>query len=155
MQEGKIEVERKFLLEEFPEVKMRSVREFEQSYLSFNPEVRIRMINKDVCLLTVKGEGTISRSEYETQITKKTYDELMKKIVGRTLKKTRYETELDGGYIAQIDEYIDFKELKFVVEVEFDSEEAADLFIPPEWFGREVTDDSRFKNKNLAWIKGE
>lgn len=155
MQEGKIEVERKFLLEEFPEVKMRSVREFEQSYLSFNPEVRIRMINKDVCLLTVKGEGTISRSEYEAQITKKTYDELMKKIVGRTLKKTRYETELDGGYIAQIDEYIDFKELKFVVEVEFDSEEAADLFIPPEWFGREVTDDSRFKNKNLAWIKGE
>lgn len=155
MQEGKIEVERKFLLEEFPEVKMRSVREFEQSYLSFNPEVRIRMINKDVCLLTVKGEGTISRSEYETQITKKTYDELMKKIVGRTLKKTRYETELDGGYIAQIDEYIDFKELKFVVEVEFDSEEAADLFVPPEWFGREVTDDSRFKNKNLAWIKGE
>ncbi len=148
MQEGKIEVERKFLLEEFPEVKIRSVREFEQSYLSFNPEVRIRMINKDVCLL-------IDRRRYETQITKKTYDELMKNIVGRTLKKTRYETELDGGYIAQIDEYIDFKELKFVVKVEFDSEEAADLFIPPEWFGREVTDDSRFKNKNLAWIKGE
>jgi CYTH domain-containing protein len=37
-----------------------------------------------------------------------------------------------------------------VAEVEFDTEEAADTFEPPAWFGREVTDDARFKNQRLA-----
>jgi adenylate cyclase len=37
-----------------------------------------------------------------------------------------------------------------VAEVEFDTEEAADAFEPPAWFGCEVTDDVRFKNQRLA-----
>jgi CYTH domain-containing protein len=37
-----------------------------------------------------------------------------------------------------------------VAEVEFPSEEEAAAFSPPDWFGREVTDDERFKNKSLA-----
>ncbi|MBP9483819.1 MAG: adenylate cyclase, partial [Negativicutes bacterium] len=37
-----------------------------------------------------------------------------------------------------------------VVEVEFDSLEAAASFVPPNWFGHEVTADQRYKNANLA-----
>ena len=37
-----------------------------------------------------------------------------------------------------------------VAEVEFGSEDQADAFEPPEWFGAEVTDDARFKNQKLA-----
>ena len=37
-----------------------------------------------------------------------------------------------------------------VAEVEFATEDAADAFEPPAWFGREVTDDPRFKNQRLA-----
>jgi CYTH domain-containing protein len=37
-----------------------------------------------------------------------------------------------------------------VAEVEFPSEEAARAFVPPAWFGREVTNDSRYKNRRLA-----
>ena len=37
-----------------------------------------------------------------------------------------------------------------VAEGEFGTEEAADAFEPPAWFGREVTDDARFKNQRLA-----
>ena len=37
-----------------------------------------------------------------------------------------------------------------VAEVEFDSPAAAAGFDPPEWLGREVTDDPRYKNKRLA-----
>jgi adenylate cyclase len=34
--------------------------------------------------------------------------------------------------------------------VEFGTEEAADVFEPPAWFGHEVTDDARFKNQRLV-----
>jgi len=37
-----------------------------------------------------------------------------------------------------------------VAEVEFASEDEADAFEPPNWFGPEVTDDARYKNQNLA-----
>ena len=36
-----------------------------------------------------------------------------------------------------------------VVEIEFDSEEDANNFKPPEWFDEDVTEDHRFKNKNI------
>ena len=41
-----------------------------------------------------------------------------------------------------------------ICEVEFSTEEEAKSFVPPVWFGAEVTNDSRFKNKNLA-LKGQ
>ena len=37
-----------------------------------------------------------------------------------------------------------------IVEVEFPSMDAASSFIPPEWFGEEVTHDRRFKNAIMA-----
>jgi adenylate cyclase len=36
------------------------------------------------------------------------------------------------------------------VEVEFKTEEESDQFVIPNWFGKEVTDDEKYKNKNLA-----
>jgi len=36
------------------------------------------------------------------------------------------------------------------VEVEFDSEPDARLFVPPSWFGQEVTGDPRYQNAALA-----
>lgn len=40
------------------------------------------------------------------------------------------------------------------VEVEFSSEEEARAFDPPAWFGREVTEDSRFTYSRLARVDG-
>jgi CYTH domain-containing protein len=37
-----------------------------------------------------------------------------------------------------------------VAEVEFSSIEAAESFIPPEWFREEITHDKSFKNQSLA-----
>ena len=37
-----------------------------------------------------------------------------------------------------------------IVEVEFESREAAAAFTPPPWFGEEITDDPRYLNANLA-----
>jgi adenylate cyclase len=37
-----------------------------------------------------------------------------------------------------------------VAEVEFPSDEEAAQFVPPPWFGLEVTEDEHYKNVNLA-----
>ena len=39
------------------------------------------------------------------------------------------------------------------VEVEFESLEEAESFTPPEWFGKDVSEDNRYKNSSL-YIKG-
>jgi CYTH domain-containing protein len=39
------------------------------------------------------------------------------------------------------------------VEVEFSDVEAAKAFVPPVWFGREVTEDARFSYGTLAQVK--
>ena len=35
-------------------------------------------------------------------------------------------------------------------EVEFDDQAQAGAFVPPQWFGVDVTEDERYKNKSLA-----
>jgi CYTH domain-containing protein len=37
-----------------------------------------------------------------------------------------------------------------LVEVEFPSEAAARAFVPPDWFGEDVTGDRRYRNRTLA-----
>jgi CYTH domain-containing protein len=37
-----------------------------------------------------------------------------------------------------------------LAEVEFPSREKSEEFEPPDWFGKEVTEDIRYKNQNLA-----
>ena len=56
----------------------------------------------------------------------------------------------DGGLVIELDVYTGDLEGLVVAEVEFDSEEAAEAFAPPEWFGEDVTDDVRYKNQRLA-----
>lgn len=38
----------------------------------------------------------------------------------------------------------------FLCEVEFSDEAQAGAFVPPQWFGADVTEDGRYKNKSLA-----
>ena len=44
-----------------------------------------------------------------------------------------------------------------IAEVEFPTVKASRSFAPPAWFGREVTRDARYKNRNLALdgLRGE
>ena len=37
-----------------------------------------------------------------------------------------------------------------MAEVEFPSEDASQAFDPPSWFGHELTDDPRYRNRALA-----
>ena len=37
-----------------------------------------------------------------------------------------------------------------LVEVEFETEEQANAFVPPEWFGKDVTFSGEYQNSQLA-----
>ena len=69
MNSNKSEIERKFLVKEFPDYlwKYESVN-IEQYYISINPEIRIRKIDEKH-FLTFKTEGDLERKEMEIPIT--------------------------------------------------------------------------------------
>ena len=122
-----------------------------QSYVSTQPEVRLRQVLKEGKLthfLTVKDSGDMVRNEYQTIITAETYADLHKNTVGTDIIKTRYKVPVEDGLIAVIDVFKDIN-LK-TVEVEFTSKKKALDFEPPAWFGKEVTCYPHYKNKYIA-----
>ena len=145
-----MEIERKFLIKKVPDnISNCKQSRILQGYLSFEPEVRIRkkVCNYEKYFLTVKSSGGISREEYEIEISKETFEDLKKAIKGKFLSKRRYEIPIENNKIAEFDVYDDFSEK--TVEVEFDSIEEAKSFIVPDWFGREISGDEKYKNKSL------
>ena len=100
--------------------------------------------------LTVKAGGGRSRVEEEIEIDAEPFGRLWPLTEGRRLEKTRYLIPGSGELTIELDVYSGGLRGLMVAEVEFGSEDAADAFQPPEWFGSEVTDDGRFKNQKLA-----
>ena len=70
------------------------------------------------------------------------------------IEKRRYHIELQDGRIAEL--YVHGGHLAGFnyIEVEFSTVEKAEAFVPPEWFGREVTEDVRFSYGTLARENG-
>ena len=63
--------------------------------------------------------------------------------------KTRCRIPL-GNYTAELDIFHGAHEGLLLVEVEFPSVEAANAFVPPAWFGDDVSGDPRYRNSYLA-----
>ena len=150
------EIERKFLVKKVPDLKDKQYKEYiEQYYLSKNPEIRIRKV-KEIWIedsavnyyMTIKSEGNLVRDELEFKIYPDVFNQLKAQVKDDRIIKTRYYLPLDKDFIAQLDIYHSI--VLLTVEVEFKSINEANSFNPPDWFGREVTEDKRYKNKNLA-----
>lgn len=145
-----MEIERKYLIKKIPEnlEQYRSLK-IAQGYLCVDPVVRIRRSNEDY-YLTYKGAGLMVREEHNLPLTKEAYEHMIPKIDGLLVEKTRYLIPLTDNLTAELDIFEgDFSSL-ILVEVEFHSVEEADSFTPPEWFGREVTNDGRYHNSYLS-----
>ena len=152
----KVETERKFLVnpENIPDdyETRGDVFVLEQSYISFSPEIRMRKVNDSYYYMTLKtpvGDGLLSREETETYLTEEEYLHLLTKQEGVTIQKTRYQFEEDGYEVGMDIFSGDLKGLVFA-EVEFPSEEAARAYVPPAWFGEDVTMLKEYKNGSLA-----
>ncbi|MFB9273711.1 CYTH domain-containing protein [Cohnella cellulosilytica] len=158
-----LEIERKFLLAEFPDSLVRegaivSVKEqrIEQTYLAIDDtqELRVRKI-KDLAsgelefTHTFKNGNGLVREEIEYSISESLYEQLMKASGAIPLTKVRTTAEW-GGMTVEIDTY-DQLELR-VLEIEFDSEEAATRFQAPDWFGPDISSTKQYSNKTV-WKK--
>lgn len=147
-----MEIEKKFFVKNVPDLNNCQFYNINQGYISFTPEVRIRKKEEDY-YLTFKGEGTQKRDEDETPIDKKVYDILLMTVQGKLIEKIRYVIPLYDGLVAELDIYHGDLEGLMTVETEFKTDEQADSFIAPDWFGEEITEDKRYKNKNLARLE--
>ena len=143
-----MEIERKFLIKEIPDLTNTVYTEIIQGYLSFDPEIRIRK-DSDKYYITQKSNGDIAREEIEKEIDKITYNILSNLTKENIINKTRYFIAVNNQ-IAELNLYHGELEGLAIVEVEFDSLDDASNFEIPIWFGEEVTYDESYKNKNIA-----
>lgn len=145
-----MEIERKYLIRRLPEnLSQYQCKKIAQGYICTNPVVRIRK-SDDEYYLTYKGKGLIAREEYNLPLTQEGYEHMLPKIDGRLIEKSRYLIPLDGKLTAELDIFEGDLAPLIIVEVEFDSLDAANSFIPPEWFGEDVTESRKYHNSNLA-----
>lgn len=87
----------------------------------------------------------------DIEITKEEFERLWPLTEGKRLSKMRYFIPMDDGLVAELDVYDDFKNAGFyTIEVEFATTEDGKKFVPPEWFGREVTSQEEYSNRHLA-----
>ena len=151
-----MEIERKWLIDKnnIPyDLNKAAYWDIEQAYISFSPTIRIRKIaNKDLYILTIKSsskDNGLSRQEYEINISKEQYDNLLCKKEGNVLSKTRYRI-LEGQYTLEIDIFHNELDGFAYMEVEFDSVEEAKAYKAPDFVVKELTGDKRYTNAALA-----
>jgi CYTH domain-containing protein len=147
-----MEIERKFLLNTIPnDLYDYPCHEIEQGYLCTSPVVRIRK-EDDTYYLTYKGKGKMAREEYNLPLTAESYAHLREKIDGCLITKIRYLVPIHDGLTAEVDVFSSPQQGLHLAEVEFESIEAANGFVPPEWFGEDVTEDGRYHNSFMSGL---
>lgn len=147
-----MEIERKFLVkrESLPkDLCQYPFHQIEQGYLCTDPVIRIRREDENY-YLTYKSGGLLAREEYNLPLTAKAYEQLKPKTEGILLSKTRYLIPEKAGLTIELDVFASPYEGLFLAEVEFPSKESALNYIPPSWFGEEVTYDSKYHNSVLS-----
>ena len=145
-----MEVERKFLVPDPPDLEHAEAEEIEQGYLATGADGEVRLRRKgDVRLLTAKLGAGLSRQEEEVEIDRDSFDRLWQLTEGRRLHKRRHVLP-DGNRRVEVDVYEGDLDGLVVAEIEFDSEEEARAFEPLDWLGEEVTGDERYLNETLA-----
>ena len=144
-----MEIERKFTVKELPEnLSNYPCKRIEQGYLCTKPVLRVRRKGEEYWL-TYKGEGLLVREEHEFPLTAEACHHLLAKVDGRIIQKDRYHIPC-GEYTIELDVFDGELAPLVIAEVEFPSVEAANAFVPPAWFGEDVTENPAYSNSNLS-----
>ena len=148
-----MEIERKFLISKLPEnLETYPFHTLEQAFLCMEPVVRVRR-SDDEYILTYKGKGLMTREEYNLPLTAESYEHLKAKADGNIICKRRYLIPLESGLTIELDVFEPPFQGLVLAEVEFPSEEEAHAFLPPDWFGEEVTWSTEYHNSTLSQKK--
>jgi len=151
MQQGPVEVERKWLVQDLPTLSGLEGKKVIQGYIAIaadGTEVRLRQTD-GAFFQTVKSKGGLVRDEIEIELAEDQFEALWRATTGRRLEKIRYTWDWEGKTV-EIDVYHGSLAGLMVAEVEFHSASDSAGFAPPPWFGTEVTEDTRYKNATLA-----
>ncbi len=145
-----MEIERKYLINKLPD----NINEYpfhiiEQAYLCTNPVVRVRRQDEEY-ILTYKGDGLLAREEYNLPLNKEAYEHLLTKADGNVISKKRYLIPLNDHLTIELDQFYKPMNDLLLAEVEFPSLEEANTFVPPEWFGEDVTFDTAYHNSTMS-----
>lgn len=143
-----LEIERKFLVNEIPDLSKFKSFDIEQGYISYKPVIRIRKKDNEY-FITKKSKGNLVREEIETNIDETTYNILKLLVKNNFIKKTRYLIPYKNLDI-ELDKYHGNLEGLHIVEIEFKNEKEASEFKAPKWVGKEVTFDKAYKNDYLS-----
>lgn len=152
-----MEIEKKYLVNQLPEdLSSYPSFELEQCYLCKSPTLRVRK-KGDAYILTYKNrvkpangnEKLCVSEETELPLTKESYEHLREKADGKIITKTRYYIPY-MGYRIELDIFHGDYEGFNLAEVEFQTEAESVDFLPPEWFGEDVSGDLRYTNSYLS-----
>lgn len=150
------EIERKFLIT-VPIINILnretliSRKRIEQSYLGGKTgewTIRVRRITTDTVthFITMKKKISMVRCvEIEHEIDAAFYEKMVSQC-GNALCKTRYTLRV-GKHVWELDVFDAYAGL-VIAELELQDEQ--EDFIRPAWLGQEVTEDNRYKNRQLA-----
>lgn len=146
------EIERKFLVVTLPDLSDAKPTYVRQGYLTLpedSVEIRVRQKGERYFMTLKGGEGLV-RTEREAEVSVEQFDTFWPETEGRRVEKTRHTGTLPDGMEFELDVFSGALDGLCMVEVEFNSEDAANAFAAPGWFGDDVTSDKRYKNKALA-----
>ena len=147
------EIERSFLIDfqAIPyDLSTLVCHEIQQGYIAIDGETEVRLrLKDDDALITIKqGTGNV-RKEHEYAIPSAEAPSLLAMAGDRIVTKTRYIISQDA-YRIELDVFKGAHTGLILAEVEFADEASSDEFVAPAWFGQEVTEDTRYMNRNLA-----
>lgn len=146
-----MEIERRFLVKEIPQHLIARAYRIEQGYLAIDDvaksSVRVRRSIAGYVLTAKSGVG-VARAEENVTLTVEELDRLWPLTEGCRVEKVRHLIPA-VGLTYEADVFEGRHQGLELVEVEFLSEQVSAAFTPPDWFGREVTNDSRYTN---AWL---
>lgn len=154
-----IENELTFLIKDLPpDIEKHPHKKIKQGYFSDIPSpLRIRAEDDKVFTLTKKikiNDTDSSRFDETTIEIKKEEFAILWPICKKKISKTRYFYPLDD-LVAEVDVFSEKLKGFVMVEVEFPNEKRRKIFIPPEWFGRDITQEKWAANSFLADITYE
>jgi len=147
-----IEIERKFLVKSdaFKQEAFKSTR-ITQGFLSTDPKRTVRVRIKGECgFLTIKGKSNASgtsRFEWEKKISVDDAKQLLQLCKKGVIDKIRYEVKV-GNHNFEIDEFFGKNKGLIVAEIELKNEN--EVFVKPNWVGKEVTGDVKYYNSQLS-----
>ena len=90
------------------------------------------------------------RSEENMPLTQSAYEHLIAKADGRIITKERYCIPYKDKYTIELDIFKGDLAPLILAEVEFETKEEAVSFLPPHWFGEDVTNCPDYHNSVLS-----